>query len=82
MKIEAALTPLAARLAKPSYSKLVKPKDHFPGSGVGEFYTFLNQWVYQLTDDEIANSLSDYLPPETLPGLAMRFRVQISKIAG
>lgn len=71
---------LEKRLIKPSYSKLVRPRNHFGGSDGSDFYVFLNERVRQLTDAEIAESLSDYLPPSELPGLAMRFRAEIAKL--
>jgi len=71
---------LKTRLNNPQYSRLVKKSDRFQGGNVQVFFEFLNSHVLALTDDEISDSLSDYLPPDDLPGLAMRFRSEIVKL--
>lgn len=72
---------LEDRLKKPEYSRLVKNAEQFKGHTTSEFYTFLYSHVQKLTDQDIAESLRDYLPEEDLPGLAMRFKAEISKLA-
>ena len=71
---------LKTRLSNPQYSRLVKKTERFQGRNVKEFFEFLNSHVQTLTDGEIADSLSDYLPPDGIPGLAMRFRAEIVKL--
>ncbi|OGV64058.1 MAG: hypothetical protein A3K18_34505 [Lentisphaerae bacterium RIFOXYA12_64_32] len=71
---------LAARLKKPEYSPSVKLGAVFDGSSVPEFYDFLRHHVAQLSDVEIRDSLSDYLPPEEADGLAMQFRAALAKL--
>ena len=71
---------LKARLDKPQYSRLVRKTEHFQGGSVQDFFAFLNSHVQGLTDEEISDSLSDYLSPEDIPGLAMRFRSEIAKL--
>ena len=74
------LATLETRLKKPQYSRLVRKTERFPGGSVQDFFEFLNSHVQTLADDEIFESLSDYLPPEDIPGLAMRFRVEFMKL--
>ena len=71
---------LEKRLAKPNYSRLVKSSEHFCGSTAEDFFDFLNLKVQALTDEEIAASLSDYLLPSEMPGLAMHFRAETAKL--
>lgn len=71
---------LEARLLKPEYSKLVKPKDHFPGKTCSEFYDFLRDHIAKLTDKTIEQELSDYLEPEELVGLSAFFRAALAKL--
>lgn len=73
-------TTLAGRLAKPEYSRLVKESERFQQTDTTRFLTFLSAAVQKLTDQHIAESLSDYLAPEEIPGLAMRFRAEIAKL--
>jgi predicted nucleotidyltransferase component of viral defense system len=73
-------TALSKRLDKPEYSRFLKKADYFQGSTVEEFLDFLNESVQSLTDGEIAESLSDYLPPDELAGLSLRFRAETAKL--
>lgn len=73
-------TTLEKRLQKPEYSRLVKKSERFQSADISEFFTFLNSCVQTLTDQDIVESLSDYLAPEEIPGLAMRFRTELSKL--
>jgi hypothetical protein len=41
---------------------------------------FINERVQLLSDEEIADSLSDYLPPSEFAGLSMRFRAELAKL--
>ncbi len=71
---------LEARLAKPVYSSLVKKKDRFPGWTCQAFYDYLRDYVVTLSDDQIRQELSDYLPPEETTGLALMFRAAMAKL--
>ena len=71
---------LSARLAKPVYSRLVPPDERFPGGGMTAFFRFLSERVQALDDRVIAESLQDFLPPDELPGLSMRFRAEMAKL--
>ncbi len=71
---------LESRLRKPIYSRLVNSRAHFPGSTVGEFYEFIRRQVSNITDDEIGESMADYLPPDEIEGLAMQFRAALTKL--
>jgi len=71
---------LKSRLAAPAYSRLVKKADQFPKSAVTDFYAFLNARIQKLTQREISEAMSDYVPPSELPGLDMRFRAEIAKL--
>jgi predicted nucleotidyltransferase component of viral defense system len=71
---------LEARLRKPDYSRLVKGTEHFGGESAADFYEFIRRHVSKLTDADIQESLSDYLPPEETEGLAMQFRAAIAKL--
>jgi len=71
---------LKERLKKPSYSKLVRKADYFSGAGVEEFYDFLRMKVRGITDQEIENSLGDYLKREDIAGLSMKFRAELAKL--
>jgi predicted nucleotidyltransferase component of viral defense system len=73
---------LEARLRKPQHSRLVKPKDRFRGNTAEEFFGFLREHAAKLTDDEIRESLADYLPPEEMVGLAMQIRSALAKLRG
>lgn len=73
---------LAERLRSPVYSRLVPPAKRFSGGGVQQFFDFLRFHAAQLTDREVAESLSDYLPPEELVGLAMAIRAELAKLKG
>jgi predicted nucleotidyltransferase component of viral defense system len=72
---------LESRLVAPEYSRLVKKTDHFPSGGdVEAFFAFLNVHARKLTDGDIAASLGDYLTPEGMAGLSMRFRAEMAKL--
>ena len=72
---------LLGRLAKPSYSHLVATEDYFTGRTERDFLEFLREKVNQLSDKDIAKELSDYLPPEEIPGLAMQIRASLAKMS-
>lgn len=80
MGIEPNRDTLKARLAKPVYSRLVKRQDRFAGTTPSEFYEFLRAYASRLTDSEIQESLSDYLPPEETEGLAMLFNAAFARL--
>jgi predicted nucleotidyltransferase component of viral defense system len=69
---------LEHRLQDPDYSKLIKPKDFFPGKTCNEFYDFLR--TGRLTDEAIEQELSDYLAPEEMVGLSALFRAALAKL--
>lgn len=71
---------LDQRLRKPAYSPMVKRKDYFPGRTHREFYDFIRARVAELSDEQIANELSDYMPAEETTGLAMHFRAALAKL--
>ncbi len=71
---------LKTRLSKPAYSSLVKKTDYFPGRTCGEFYDFIRANVAALTDEQIRDELSDYLPPAETIGLALLFRASLTKL--
>ena len=71
---------LEARLARPVYSTLVKKKDHFTGRTCQMFYDYLRDHVAMLSDEQIRQELSDYLPPEETNGLALLFRAGLAKL--
>jgi predicted nucleotidyltransferase component of viral defense system len=73
-------TTLKARLARPVYSSLVRKEAFFPGRTCGEFYDFIRARVATLTDEQIRDELSDYLPPEEATGLALLFRAALAKL--
>jgi len=80
MNIEPDSAVLTKRLKRPSYSKGVIKKDHFPGKTVSEFYDFLRTQASLLSDEAITEALSDYLPSEETQGLAMLFRAAFAKL--
>ena len=71
---------LERRLAKPAYSRLLERTEHFRGTKAESFYSFLREWVQELTGREIEAGLGDYLPPDELVGLGMRFRAELAKL--
>lgn len=71
---------LEMRLRKPAYSPRVKKTDYFPGKTCPEFYDFIRARVAALTDDSIANELSDYLPQQETAGLSLLFRAALAKL--
>jgi len=81
MNVEPDRTMLEQRLQKPSYSRLVKEPDHFPGDTCGEFYDFMRARISGLSDEDIARELSDYLPPQEISGLSMLFRAALAKLS-
>jgi len=70
---------LRSRLKKPVYSRLVSNAQHYKGKTIEEFYAFLRDHTKNLTDEIIAQELSDYLRPEELAGLAMMIRAELAK---
>ena len=71
---------LEKRLRKPAYSPMVRKQDRCPGRTCGEFYDFVRGQVAKLSDEQIANELSDYLPPDETTGLAMHFRAALARL--
>jgi predicted nucleotidyltransferase component of viral defense system len=71
---------LEKRLRKPSYSRLIKKQDHFPGRACSEFYDFIRAYTAKLSDEQIADELADYLPPQEMTGLALLFRAALAKL--
>ena len=71
---------LETRLRKPVYSRLVKKKDRFSGVTIADFYEFLRKYASRLTDSDIQEELSDYLPREEMEGLAMQIRAALTKL--
>ena len=71
---------LEKRLKKPVYSRLVRKQDHFTGQTCGEFYDFMRTKVFGITDKDIANELSDYLPPQETVGLSLLFRAALARL--
>ena len=80
MQIKPDIDVLEKRLRTPSYSRLVKKEDYFPGKTSTEFYDFLRTKVSQLTERDIQNELVDYLPPEETEGLSMLFRAAFTRL--
>lgn len=71
---------LEKRLRKPVYSRLVKKEDAFPGRTCSEFYDFIRAEVAAISDEQIANELADYLPPDETAGLALLFRAALAQL--
>ena len=71
---------LMQRLRKPVYSKLIKEADYFPGPTASDFYEFIRQKTSQLSDQDITDALSDYLPPEETEGLALQINAALVKL--
>ncbi len=71
---------LETRLRKPVYSRLVKKEDRFPGTTIADFYSFLREHVSRLTDSDIQEELSDYLPREEMEGLAIQIRAALTRL--
>lgn len=71
---------LQSRLLKPVYSSLVKKEDYFTGQTRGDFYDFIRSYVSSLSDEQISNELSDYLPPSETAGLALLFKAAFTKL--
>lgn len=72
---------LLQRLKKPIYSRLVGKNDHFTGSSLTEFYTFLRQKCADLNADDIRAELSGYLPSDEIDGLDLLFRAALTKLS-
>ncbi len=71
---------LTERLRKPAYSRLVKKSDYFPGKTCGEFFDFLRSNVANLSDEQVRDELSDYLPPRETEGLLLLFRAALARL--
>ncbi len=71
---------LERRLEECSYSRLVKDQDRFLGQGIPQFYEFLITKVQAISQEQVNNSLGEYLPLEELAGLAMKFRAELVKL--
>lgn len=71
---------LEQRLRKPSYSPMVKKADYFRGKTRSEFYEFLRSKVAELTDDQVRDELSDYLPPDETEGLLLLFQAATARL--
>jgi len=80
MHIGPDIATLESRLQSPSYSRLVPRTDYFKGTTVGEFYDFLRARVALLSDKEITEAMSDYLPREETTGLGMMFRAAMTRL--
>lgn len=80
MSVSPDVVTLAQRLKKPSYSRLVRPRDYFPGETCAQFYDFIRTRISLLSDEDIAQELSDYLPAEETTGLSMLFRAAMAKL--
>lgn len=80
MKAKPDLPTLAARLAKPSYSKLVGVKARFQGKTCEDFYSFICGAVNSLDDQQIRNELSDYLPVAEIEGLSLLFKSAFARL--
>lgn len=72
---------LEKRLAKPVYSRLVKPAHQFKGKTAEDFFAFLREAAREVTDRQVEAELSDYLPSDELAGLAMRFRAELAGLS-
>lgn len=71
---------LKSRLLKPAYSSLVKKRDYFLGRTCSEFYDFIQTYVSTLSNEQIGNELSDYLPPSETAGLALLFKAALARL--
>lgn len=71
---------LKKRLEKPEYSRTVNPRDYFTGPGIDEFYDFLRERCAQLSEKDIENELSAYLPEDEIQGLDMKFRAAFARL--
>ncbi len=71
---------LKSRLLKPAYSSLVKKRDYFLGRTCSEFYDFIQTYVSTLSNEQISNELSDYLPPSETAGLALLFKAALARL--
>jgi predicted nucleotidyltransferase component of viral defense system len=72
---------LKQRLLKQNYSTLVKKDDYFKGKELSEFIEFLREATQKLSDKDIDKELSDYLPSNEIPGLAMQIRASLVKLS-
>ena len=63
-----------------SKKDIVSDADRFRANTAAAFYEFLRQYATRLTDDEIWNELSDYLPSDEIEGLAMEIRSALVKL--
>ena len=80
MQAKPDLPTLEARLAKPAYSKLVDPKDRYQGKTCEDFHRFICGAVNRLTDQQIRDELSDYLPPAEATGLSLLFKAAFARL--
>ncbi len=71
---------LLTRLSKPTYSRLVKKKDHFTGKTEREFYDFLIDQVSELSEQEVEDQLSRYIDPRELPGILLKIKTALLKL--
>ena len=71
---------LEKRLRKPDYSPLIKKRDYFPGHTCDEFYDFIREKVATLSEAQITEELTDYLPKTETAGLALLFRAGLAKL--
>lgn len=71
---------LEERLLKPVYSKRLKKSAYFNGKTVQDFYLFLQQEASLLTDEQISEELSDYLPTVDIIGLAMKIKTELARL--
>lgn len=80
MNITADYETLTKRLEKSRYSTLIKKEDRFKGNNIPEFYDFVRSKLGELSDTEIEQQLSDYLPPNELAGLIPLIRSGFVKL--
>ena len=59
---------------------LIKKEDRFKGNNIPEFYDFVRSKLGELSDTEIEQQLSDYLPPNELAGLVPLIRSGFVKL--
>ncbi len=80
MDIKPDIATLEKRLQKPCYSRLVKYDDYFRGNGCNDFFDFIRQKVSCLSNDDITDAMSDYLPPEETTDMSMLFRAALVRL--
>ena len=71
---------LKKRLFKPAYSRLVKKSAYFKGASTDDFFDLIRNQCASLTDSDIENELSDYLPANEITGLSDMFRAAFATL--